>query len=293
VINPEAVLDEYDNELYPGPGEVFTLDNTYNNQYGADTWWAHVNLQFQTSPKKFGTHSLEHDGSTGALSTQRDLTPKQPQGMSYWYYSGAMDGIDNGQSYWQFGWDGAATTYDSYLALWLDHPTENGVVIAWHDDYDSETDKSAVLQVLSPNTWYHVGLIWDYAVDQVIVVINDTVHTVDVYDFNELGLRDSEPMHFVWALDSNRDTAIDDVSSAKDVLVDSDVYVQHYHHNVPWSPVGASAKDVILKPADGGAVRVMDTDEYIGGAVRNVHISTSDPTAADGENGELWFVREA
>ena len=47
--------------------------------------------------------------------------------------------------------------------------------------------------------------------------------------------------------------ALDDISSVKDVLVDSDIYVQHYNHDLAWNGE-FNAKDLIIKPATGGKI---------------------------------------
>ena len=286
LVNPEVDVTAEENELFPGPGEVFSLDNTYNNQFGIDTWAAHTSVSFTAATKKFGTHALTCVDPTfnGVLTTNADAEPKEPHAMSAWCYSGSAFAAMNWEMGWQFGWDGSSTTYGSYVRLEIG---ATGILtLHWHDDYDSETD-SQVITTLTAATWYHIALVWDYDADDVHVVVNGTVTTVAIYDFNETGLRSSEQFRSAWVLDKDQGHVIDDVAVVKNHLIDPDVFVQHYNHGVAWSYVDLNAKDLIIRPATGGRVMINEAQ------ARGVHVSTSDPTSGDGEDGELWFVREA
>jgi hypothetical protein len=66
----------------------------------------------------------------------------------------------------------------------------------------------------------------------------------------------------------------------------------HFGTGLPWIPDGVSGVfgigDLVLAPKSGDAVKVTEapTDDR---AVRNIHVSTSDPSASDGDNGDIWL----
>jgi len=267
LVSPETVITAEENELFPGPGELFAFNNDYLNQHGEDTWAAKQNVAFTTG-SKFGSHAITCTDPTwnGVLTTNADALPKYPHAMSAWIYSGSAFAAMNWKMGWQFGWDGAATSYGSHVELQIDNAGR--LRLYWHDDYDDTGDNEVITAFtgdgyLDAQTWYHFGMIWDYDNDEVIVVVNGEFQTVAIYDFNELGLRDSEQFRSSWLLDKDQDHRIDDLAVTKNYLIDPDIYVQHYNHDVAWSG-DYNAKDVIIRPATGGKVMLANAIDIDG-----------------------------
>ncbi len=265
-LHPEVVLANGANELFPGPGELFTLDNTYENQDGEDTWTAKTNVGFVVTPKKFGTHALQP--ATGAgfayLTGQDNLTAGSPHAQSGWYYSGTFGNpsATNDTMRFEFGYDSGSGFFVNIATLTIDND-DGQVSFGWFDGWTVDPPSVENLMIMEEDTWYHLAMVWDFATDTMHCIINGTVYSVACGPWDPDGVQGDSPkdnyeLNFAWRLDRvHDDIALDDLSVTKNYLIDPDVYVQHYNHNVAWNGE-FNAKDLIIKPAAGGVVQIID-----------------------------------
>jgi len=263
VVNPEVTPTAAENEVFPGPGRLYDLENDFLDQNG-EAIAADSNVVFTASPVKFGTYAATAYGeaANGALTGFADGTPGESQAISAWYYTGLM-GTQNEEWVFDFGWDGASTTYGSYMKI--EFGSAGVINLEWWDDYAGAGDNVTSFVTLSSETWYHIAFIWDPAPtisDEglVRIIVNDTEYPITVDGFTAAGIRDSEPVRANFILDKDETTAIDDLAILKDYQINSDVFIQHYNHNLSWNASGITAKDLVLRAAEGGRVVVQLDD---------------------------------
>jgi hypothetical protein len=71
------------------------------------------------------------------------------------------------------------------------------------------------------------------------------------------------------------DISIDQVVLAPDESINPDIYLQYYSMDLPWNTT-YSAKDILLKPADGGVVNIQGDVKYSDGGMRLVLLNEAD-----------------
>ncbi len=92
LISPAADLSQYDIGLPPPAGaRVFSFDNTYTDLGGADPFTVKTNLIFTPSERRFGTHSLRHNGSDGTLTAPALVRNDQNWSLNAWVRRGLFD----------------------------------------------------------------------------------------------------------------------------------------------------------------------------------------------------------
>ena len=243
VINPQA--DEVSAEFFPSAEfRVFNFENNYEDQHGVDDWSTKVDVALTTAQKKFGLRSLfataNNDGSLATPSTYWSVGEDQAFGI--WFYP---------------------TVYSPTLGfspIFCYRTVTDTLEIIVFDDKvrmliqkGGNTTTNDFTIALPLNTWHFIGLIYDSSLDKIYLVVNDEIVSWTTFPGTwNTGTKGA--LVVVSGNNYNGSTYyLDEALFAPDQLIDPDIFVQHYNHNVAWN-TDVSAKDVLLKPAEGGRV---------------------------------------
>ncbi len=254
VLNPLA--DEVNTEFFPSADfRVFNFENNYEDQHGVDDWSTKVDVALTTAQKKFGLRSLfataNNDGSLATPSTYWSVGEDQAFGI--WFYP---------------------TVYSPTLGfspIFCYRTVTDTLEIIVFDDKvrmliqkGGNTTTNDFTIALPLNTWHFVGLIYDSSLDKIYLVVNDEIVSRTTFPGTwNTGTKGA--LVVVSGNNYNGSTYyLDEAVFAPDQLIDPDIFVQHYNHDVAWN-TNVSAKDVLLKPADGGRIVIDDAPDPSGG----------------------------
>ena len=182
-----------------------------------------------------------------------------------------------------FGWNvPTGLTYDDYISIYV---YETYLRVAVKKGDVTVLDDTTTITGSFHNEWHLFGAVYDADEDELTVVVDN-----NKYVFSSLGGSwtvspgdgDITPL---WVPDAG--SILDDLLIAVDDSADPDLFIQHYNHNVPWNPA-ATAKDIVLKPAEGGRVA---------GGPFNKMIAIFEDRKASGTNGGdavsgSWMTRD-
>ncbi len=241
VLNPLA--DEVSVEFFPSAEfRVFNFENNYEDQHGVDDWFSKLNVATSTAQKKFGLRSLfATAGQEATLTSLEEWTPGESQAAGILVYFSLLD-IGDAIQIVMYG-----LVPDNYIYL-EKSPTEKMRVVAKIGGVVTTVNSTIPV---TTGVWIYVAFVYDAINDTLTLIHNDEVITEAtsgtwVPDVITVQVK----AHNNWNGQTNY---LDEVLFAPDQLIDPDLFVQHYNHNVAWN-TDVSAKDILLKPAPGGRV---------------------------------------
>jgi hypothetical protein len=246
-------------ELLPNPYfRVFGFNNVYTDQNGLDDWAGKTNCAFDSTYKKFGTHSLTATNTNIlTLTGQTTGNTNQSQSFAGWVYFTHTGG-------------GATAAYD-YEFLDLTGTSVNYIFIYLSKRANSDAIRlrlkvakagSVVLNyehdvILSQSSWYYVGACYNYVTDKIYLILNNIIT-----DCGVLGGTWTAATQFYLRLRfyQNYATVIGTITSYGDELLyyydkylDPNLLVQHYNHGVAWD-TSLSRADLLMRPNTDGRV---------------------------------------
>ena len=241
VLNPQA--DEVNLEFFPGSDfRVFNFDNDYEDQHGVDDWVSKGFLAFSSAIKKFGTHSLwATDTHVGLLKTPSTYwSVGESQATGGWFYASALSvSVGLPTHYYRY------STTDTISVSIFSNKIIAGIIKG-----STSTNKTITIDI-SLDTWHYIGLIYDSSLDKLYITIDDEIYSWTTFA-GTWNTGNTGQLEIQTALNFSGITLyVDEVLFAPDQLIDPDIFVQHYNHNIAWN-TDASTKDLILRPASGG-----------------------------------------
>ena len=103
---------------------------------------------------------------------------------------------------------------------------------------------------------HYLGVSYD-PVDNTLTLIVDDQKFVGDVDALSLETESGDSIFYIRASDySGQEFYVDYVTLSPDGAIDGDALIQHWQSDLPWD-TSYSAKDIVLKPATGGVVRVL------------------------------------
>ena len=244
VVNPLA--EEESQEFIPVPASVFNFENNYTDQNNSSNGWSGTDVKFVSTPHKFGGYSIVADGVSRGSFAKNVQTYSKYQSFSVgaWvYFSGSVDAC----TIISFLYDGSS----NYAHL--DLKGDGRLVLEL-------SNGSAVSYAFFGGAYFDL---WNYislSAEQFgsMILFKATVNNVKSSLSFDMPNATNYSFLSVYANDTGIvKNYIDEVIYTTEII-EPDVYLQHYNHEVPWN-TKATAKDIILKPASGGKV-VIDGD---------------------------------
>ncbi len=245
VVNPLA--DDVNVEFFPSEDfRVFNFENHYRDQYGVDDWELKSNVGFINTIKKFGFYSLKSTSGAGVLRAKETWTVGQSQTAGAWVY---FQDLGSTPRHTLFGY--FTDDYDE-IDVFIDN--NNKINLRLTVGTEPVITITSTMTV-STGQWYFIGFTYNRSHNNAHLIVNDKIysHTVS----NAWG-NGANPIIYAQVENTENgattcNSLMDELLFAPDINIDPNLFVQHYNHNVPWN-TDASAKDLILKPADGGRV---------------------------------------
>lgn len=268
VVNPLA--GEESTEYLPSSTfRLFNCENNLQDQYGDDPW-SSSNTGFSGSAK-FGDYSLS---STGGVN-----------GQGFIYKSLSWNGSDPfTHGCWvlisETGWSngGTATVLQMYNGaggnLSIGYNNSSNVVVTC--TLTSSTISKTVTDFTLSIGWHYFAVTADPLTGYLRWVVDGNTEDIDV---GTTWYTPSSPTIYfrVWqGTTNNPEHYIDEIVTAVGEYLDSDAIIQHYNHEENWSS-RATAKDIVIKPADGGRV----VSDYPAGYIYGLETESATDTDHD------------
>ena len=269
--NPQADLPS-SVEFFPESNfRVFNWENVYTDQNGDDPWATKTRTAFDSTYKKFGSYSL-YGTSADSYSVQTSNSadywvPGSDSSFGVWIYPTKLTAYSVGIPSMSVKYNGSTGLDNVWMYVYSDMirigVTKGGSSTSYTDN---------VSLSLSLNTWHYLALMYDSVNDKLTLTVDNTTNHVFSISAGTWSSGLTGNMAVMGYSDpSVRNVYIDETIFAPDELIDPDIWIQHYNHNVAWN-TDYSAKDLILKPASGGRIIFDDQSDDSAGTLHFITI---------------------
>lgn len=227
---------------------VFDFEGDYEDQLGVDDWdQKGPNNTLSTDKYKFGTKSLfATSGNEGFVVMQDTWTVGSSQSAGVWIYMSSAVASNDFIDVFDFHTLGYV---DAMRArVFRDHVvfdiTRNG----------GDTLAETITINLLDNSWHYIGMSYDATNDLLYGSVDNNKVTVTPSDSWS-----STTHRFFYLSVGNPSNDVvlyaDDLLLAVDEYIKIDFFIQHYNHNIEWSPsIGYNTNDILLQPNTNGKV---------------------------------------
>lgn len=267
MINPLA--DEVNTEFYPG-GDFhhLTFEVDYSDQNGLtpDSGLTE-NVTRTTSWKKFGSYSLfATSGNRGTLAFTDVITLGNNLSVAEWinitvaeqdvYISSCEYRVDASNLY-------HAMIYYHSSAGKFEAGFKEMVSGAYAQDVSVSLPVSVADVTSKP---HYIGFILSFTEQKFYLIVDNSIASAAITPLTLSDAKTSDYMFFR-AFNDYGSTGYKATMYCDDIIFslsdnfNTDVLIQHYNHNQPWN-TEYSAKDLILKPAEGGKVIIDDVEAW-------------------------------
>jgi hypothetical protein len=247
-------------EALPNPNfRVFNFENNVEDQFGIDDWDPKVQIDYDTTIKKYGTCSLWANNTFFSyMWSGKNGTVGNSQSAATWIYcdvtNGEVDDV-NGLLIISLADAGDNNVIDLYL---IKEASSNilkfRIQIIKSDVYELQY---TIPMTVIHNEWHYVGFVYNSSSDIIKIIFNDTIiYTSDViggtWGTGNIYIRLSAARNFV-STHSVYNVHLDEVLCYFDKYLDPNLLAAHYTHGLAWN-TEYSADDIYIRPNTEGRV---------------------------------------
>ncbi len=258
VVNP--LVSAMGQEFYPAPEFlIFNWENSYVSHEGANTL-DNVNTDFFPTAR-FGTYSL------GSLAGY-DGYVSSVHGTTTWSWDSSADNCAFGEYFYPVLLNTKASGFYGIQIKYF-NIADIIAVEGYSDEVFVSVTKNSVVytfdipMTLTLSEWHYISMVYDITLDKIYITVDSVLYDLGVIGGTWYGTTLGGVYAYAPNISANNQVAyIDETLFSKgSYLTDPDIFIQHYNHNIPWN-TNYSAKDLVLKPADGGRVIIDDEKVY-------------------------------
>lgn len=254
IVNPQS--EEISQEFFPG-GRLVGFEDSFNDQNG-DPPSVTAGVVVSTTDPKFGTHHVTGSdvAAVGYIRyTDTSIVNDAPCFVSVWFKPfGTHTAVIGNLELYYF----VDASNEARITLCYDPTADTAYIKNVQTIVGSASTTYSSTVAISPTSYNFISIGWNAAGTEIQATVNDEKLTLAT-DVGLLGAAYSAEFLGRCGF-SGSGTYIDELHYVTGSNVDSDLFIQHYNHNVAWN-TDYSAKDLIIKPADGGRIIFDDNQD--------------------------------